>query len=76
MAREPVFYELDLSDEHMAQIARFMGLRKFVRKEWESMRAYRAFKIRQINLELAAAASATRDKQRPRPAKPTDPTLA
>jgi hypothetical protein len=37
------FYELDLSDEHMAQVSRFRRLGKFDRERWRIMRGYIAW---------------------------------
>jgi hypothetical protein len=37
------FYELDLSDEHMAHVWRFRRLGKFDRHEWRRMRGYIAW---------------------------------
>ena len=40
MTTQPNFYELDLSDEHMAQIARFRRLGDFDRQRWLVMRGF------------------------------------
>jgi hypothetical protein len=57
----PNYYELKLSDEHMTHVARFRGLGPFDRAQWERMRGYRAFKLREITAQRdrATVASAT-----------------
>ena len=40
---KPDFYELDLSDEHMAHVSRFLRLGKFDRRRWQIMRGYIAW---------------------------------
>jgi hypothetical protein len=49
------FYELNLSDEHMEHISRFLGLGPFVRAEYEALRGYRRFKLAEIRARRQAA---------------------
>ena len=49
----PQFYELELSDEHMAHVARFRRLGPFDRKQWLLMRGMIRWKLAEIKAQRA-----------------------
>jgi hypothetical protein len=55
-SEDQCFYDLDLSDEHMEHVSRFLGLGPFVRTEFEALRGYRRFKLAEIRARRQAAA--------------------
>jgi hypothetical protein len=56
-------YALDLSDEHMTHIYRFLCLGKFDREQWRRMRAYCAW----MRSRFAPAASAATNQKEQTP---------